>query len=133
MSTVFCDTSVLIRYLAEDDIPRAADAAALLDSDATLIISTGVILESLHVLRNDYSLQNPDLAQLLVGFLTRENVRLADADKAGVISAIYWTQGSSARRLPDAIASVTAAQAGVDFIATFDEKMSSPTVPIRLL
>jgi predicted nucleic acid-binding protein len=133
MAKVFCDTSVLIRYFAEDDIPRAATAAALLDSDSTLIISTGVILETLHVLRTDYGFRNPDLAELLVRFLARSNVQLADADKGGVISAIYWTQSSSARRLPDAIISVTAHQAGVDFIATFDEKMASPTVPIRLL
>jgi len=130
---VFCDTSVLIRYWAEDDIPRAAAAADLLDSDATLVISTGVILEALHVLRTDYGFRNPALADLLVRFLARANVQLADADKGGVISAIYWTQNASARRLPDAIISVTAHQAGVDSIATFDDKMMSPTVPVRLL
>jgi predicted nucleic acid-binding protein len=133
MARVFCDTSVLIRYFAEDDIPRAAAAADLIDGDATLVISTGVILEALHVLRTDYGFRNPDLADLLVRFLARPNVQLADADKGGVISAIYWTQNSSARRLPDAIISVTAHQAGAEFIATFDEKMGSPTVPIRLL
>ena len=41
---VFCDTSVLIRYFAEDDPPRAFAAARLIDSDATLVVSTAALL-----------------------------------------------------------------------------------------
>lgn len=69
----------------------------------------------------------------MVAFLSRANVELADADKAGVISAILWTQNSSARRIPDAIISAAARHPGADFIASFDEQFSSPSVPVRLL
>lgn len=133
MTAVFCDTSVLIRYFAEDDIPRAAAAAALIDSDATLVISTGVVLETIHVLRTDYAVANPVLATMLVALLSRANVQVTDADKSGLIAAIYWTQSVSSRRIMDAIIATAAEQARVDFIATFDEKMRSPLVPVRML
>lgn len=50
-----------------------------------------------------------------------------------MIAALAWTQASSARRIGDAIVAKAAEQASVDYIATFDEKMSSPRVPVRML
>ena len=58
---------------------------------------------------------------------------LSDADKDGVLTALSWTQGSSARRIADAIVSTAAEQAQVDFIVTFDAKLTSPTVRVRML
>ena len=132
MALVFCDTSVLIRYFAEDDIPRAAAAAALIDGDSTLAVSTTVILETLHVLRRRYGFDDELLGHLLSRFLSRTNVDLADADKRGVLSAIATNQGS-ARRVPDALIVMAARQARVDYIATFDEKLRTPHVPVRML
>jgi len=65
-------------------------------------------------------------------FLSRTNVELADADKAAVIAAITSIQGSS-RRVPDTLIVMAAQQARVDFIATFDEKLASPLVQVRML
>lgn len=130
---VFCDTTVLIRYLAEDDIPRALAAATLVESGAQIVISTGVILETLHVLRTDYGFQNPALALLLVRLLTHVNVELADADGHATAQAIAATQRLSARHIPDAILAGAAQSAACDFIASFDEKLMSAKVPVRLL
>ena len=131
--SVFCDTSVLIRYFAEDDIPRALAASTLVDSETQLVVSTGVVLETVHVLRTQYGFANPVLSELLVRFLSRRNVTVSDADKSGLIGALYWTQGVSARRISDAIVVAAAQRAGAEAIATFDEKMASPTVPVRML
>jgi predicted nucleic acid-binding protein len=133
MRSVFLDTSVLIRYFAEDDVPRAAAAAEIIDSSNRLAVSTGVVVEALHVLRTDFHFDNPGLAALLIQFLSRANVELVDADKAGVLRAIATTQGSSARRIPDAIIATAAAQASVDYIATFDETLRTPLVQVRML
>ena len=133
MTSAFCDTSVLIRYFAEDDVPRALAAANLVDSGADLVLSTGVILETIHVLRTEYGFDNPILGDLLIRFLSRTNVDLMDADKAGLLHALSWTLNSSARRIADAILSTSAEQAKVDFIATFDEKLRSPLIPVRML
>ena len=132
MASVFCDTSVLIRYFAEDDIPRALAAAALIDSDATLTVSTTVILETIHVLRRRYGVGDDLLADLVFTFLSKANVALADADKTGVLEAFATNKGSS-RRIPDALIAMAAVQARVDYIATFDEKLRTPLVPVRML
>ena len=130
---VFADTSVLIRYFAEDDVPRALAAATLLGSGARIVISTGVILEALYVLRTEYGFQNPKLALLLVKLLTHTHVELADADQFTLAQAIAATRHVSARHIADAILAGAAQSAQCDYIASFDEKMTSSTVAVRLL
>ncbi|HEX4896839.1 MAG TPA: PIN domain-containing protein [Candidatus Limnocylindrales bacterium] len=130
---VFCDTSVLVRYFAEDDIPRAVAAAELIDSEQELVISTAVLVELIHALRTRHGLTNPAIGQMLVRFLSRSNVDLVDADKAATIAALLWARNSSARRIPDAVLAAAAARARVDFIATFDERFASVSVPVRML
>jgi predicted nucleic acid-binding protein len=130
---VFLDSSVVIRYLAEDDPPRAVAAASLIDGPPAVVVSTGVLLEALHVLRTGFGATNPALGEALINFLSKRNVQLADANAPAVISAISRTLASSARRIADAILAAAADQAGCDWIATFDEHFASPTVPSRLL
>jgi predicted nucleic acid-binding protein len=130
---VFLDASVVIRYLADDDPPRALAAAKLIDSDRTLVVSGVVLLETVHAMRTTVGQVNPELARAVIRFVSRENVELVDADKAHLVAALEWSLASSARRIPDAIVATTAEQATCDWIATFDEAFSSPTVPSRLL
>lgn len=132
-SRVFCDASVLIRYFAEDDPPRALAAARLFEGDATLVVSTTALLELVHVLRTKYGVTNPRLGEGLISFLTRDDVELVDADRGATVAAIRWSLRASARRIPDAIIAAAAEHARCDAIATFDERMESPTVPVRLL
>lgn len=130
---VFLDTSVLLRYLSDDDPPRAFAAAGLIDGDRTLVISGVVIMETVHSLRTTFGRSNPEVARALVALLSKANVELVDADKAHVVGALQWSFERSARRIPDAIIASTADQARCDWIATFDERFSSPTVPSRLI
>jgi predicted nucleic acid-binding protein len=130
---VFCDTGVLIRYFAEDDVPRALAALNLIESDATLVLSTGILFEAIHTLRTQFGVGNPALGEGMIRFLSRANVELSDADAAAVVAGIQWSLHLSARRIGDAILAAAAEQAGCDWIATFDEAFASPTVPSRLL
>jgi predicted nucleic acid-binding protein len=130
---LFCDTGVLVRYFADDDPPRALAAARLVDGEETLVVSTAAIIELVHVLRTDYGIQNPMLGDGLIRFLTRDNVELVDADQGATVAAIRWSLRVSARRIADAILAAAAEHARSDAIATFDERMESPTVPIQLL
>lgn len=130
---VFCDSSVLVRYLAEDDPPRALAAATLVDGEATLVVSTVVLIEVVHVLRSERAVENPELAHGLVRFLNRQNVELVDADRIAVIQALRGTAAASARRIPDALIASAAERAGCDWIAAFDRDFRSPTVPVRLI
>ena len=131
MERVFLDTSVLIRYLAEDDAPRALAAARLIDSEHLMVISTGSLLETVFVMRKQHGSRNPALGSALVQFLSRQNVLLADADVGAVVAGIERTLAHSERRIPDAILAAAAEQAGCAWIATFDESFVSPSVPSR--
>jgi predicted nucleic acid-binding protein len=130
---VFLDTSVLIRYLAEDDPPRALAAAALIDGETSVVVSTGSVLETIHVLRTQYGARNPELGRAIIGLLSKRNVSLSDADAGTVVAAIERTLPLSERRIGDAMLAAAAEQAGCDWIATFDEAFASPTVPSRLI
>jgi predicted nucleic acid-binding protein len=130
---VFLDASVLVRYLSEDDPPRALAAAKLIDSDQTVVISGVVLLEAMHALRTGLGHENPELARVLIRFVTRHNVEVIDADKVHLVAAMERSMATSARRITDAILAATAERAGCDWIATFDEAFASPTVPSRLI
>lgn len=108
-------------------------AADLIESDRRLVVSTGVLFEIIHVLRTQHGFANPLLAVVLIDFLSRANLELADADAAHVVAGLSWTLQVSSRRIPDAVIAAAASQAGCDWIATFDDAFTSPTVPSRLL
>ena len=130
---VFCDASVLVRYFAEDDPPRALAAARLIDGDATIVVSSVALIEVVHVLRTERQIENPELAEGLIRFLRRSNVELADANAVEVVEALRATAGLSARRIPDALIGAAAERASCDWIAAFDRDFRSPTVPVRLI
>ena len=129
---VFCDTGILIRYFADDDPPRALAAARLIDGGDTIVISTAVLIEVVHVLRTQHGRANPEIADALIAFLTKRRVELVDADEAEAVAALRWSARISARRIPDALISAAAQHARCDLIATFDEHMSAVDVPVRM-
>ena len=133
MSRVLVDASVLVRYFADDDPPRALAAARLIDSDDELVVSTGTLVELVHALRTGHGMTNPGLAAALIRFLSRTNVTLSDPSREDVIAALMWSMRSSARRICGAIIAKVAEGAHADWIAAFDAKMLSPTVPVPLL
>lgn len=130
---VFCDTGILVRYFADDDPPRALAAARLIDGGDTLVISTAVLIEVVHVLRTQHGRANPEIADALIAFLTKRGVELVDADLPEAVAALRWSARVSARRVPDALISAAANHARCDLIATFDERMLAVDVPVRLL
>lgn len=130
---VFLDASVVVRYLSDDDPPRALAAARLIEGDRTLVLSGVVLLETMHALRTGMGHENPALGRALIRFVTRENVEIVDADKAHLVAALERTLAASARQISDAVIAATAEHAGCDWIATFDESFRSPTVPARAI
>lgn len=133
VSRVFCDTGILVRYFADDDPPRALAAARLIDGGDTLVISTAVLIEVVHVLRTQHGRASPEIADALIAFLTKRGVELVDADLPEAVAALRWSARLSARRVPDALISAAANHARCDLIATFDERMLAVDVPVRLL
>jgi predicted nucleic acid-binding protein len=130
---VFCDTGVLVRYFVGDDPARSLAAARMIDGDDTVVVSTAVLVETIHVLRSDYRVPNPDLGIGLIRLLSRSNVELVDADQAAAITAIHAALRLSPRRIPDALVASAAEAARCEIIASFDEGFLSHAVPVRLL
>ena len=130
---VFLDASVVVRYLSEDDPPRALAAAQLIDGGRTVIVSGVVLLETMHALRTGLGHENPALGSALIRFLTRANVEIIDADKAHLVAALARSLTMSARRISDAVIAATAEHAKCGWIATFDDAFRSPTIPARLI
>ncbi len=83
--------------------------------------------------RTQHSRANPEIADALVAFLTKRGVELADADQAYAVAALRWSARVSARRIPDALIAAAADRAGCDIIATFDEALTTSSVPVRML
>lgn len=133
VARVFLDTSVLVRYLAEDDPSRALAAADLIEGPSDLVVSTAVLVEVVHVLRTEHGIPNPWLAEALIRFLDRADVELVDADRIAALQGLRSTVRGSARRIPDALIAAAAAHAGCDWIAAFDRDFRSPAVPVRLI
>ncbi len=130
---VFLDASVIVRYLSEDDPPRALAAARLIDGDRILVVSGVVLLETLHALRTGMGHENPALGRAMIRFLTREPVAVVAADKAHLVVALERSLSVSARGISAAGIGATAERAGCTWIATFDEAFNSPTIPSRLI
>lgn len=130
---VFCDSGVIVRYFVGDDPARSLAAARLIDGDDTVVVSTAVLLEAIHVLRGEYQVPNPELGAGLIRFLSRADVELLDADQESAIAGIGWSLRHSARRIPDALVAAAAEFARCDVIATFDESFRSPSVPVRMI
>ncbi|MEX1173847.1 MAG: PIN domain-containing protein [Chloroflexota bacterium] len=130
---VFCDSGVVVRYFVGDDPARSLAAARLIDGEDTVVVSTAVLLEAIHVLRREFQVANPELGAGLIRFLSRADVELLDADQGATIAGIGWSLRHSARRIPDAIIAAAAEYARCDIIATFDESFRSPSVPVRMI
>ncbi|MEX2183434.1 MAG: PIN domain-containing protein [Chloroflexota bacterium] len=130
---VFCDSGVVVRYFVGDDPARSLAAARLIDGEDTVVVSTAVLLETIHVLRREFQVANPELGTGLIRFLSRADVELLDADQESTIAGIGWSLRHSARRIPDAIIAAAAEYARCDIIATFDESFRSPSVPVRMI
>ena len=71
------DTSILIRYLANDDPQQSSRAKTLVDT-THVFVSTTVLLETEWVLRSSYRLPRLQCAASLRSFAGLPHVRLAD-------------------------------------------------------
>lgn len=125
------DTSVLVRYLTADDPELAQAAAVLIEGDEPVVISSLVLLETVHVLRGTpYERASPDLADALVELLAHENVTLTglDPDLAG--AAIASVRDLSPRHIADALIGAAARDAGATRLVTNDAAFTSPFIDV---
>lgn len=124
MVMISLDTTVLVRYLAQDEPTQSTVASALLErqlsADHPGHVSTLVLAELYCVLTRVYGIGRAQFADIAHGLLTARNLRFDDLQAA-------WNALQAYEDGLDFVAALGAEQAnnaGCDYTATFDPEFS---------
>jgi hypothetical protein len=94
------DTSMIVRYLTGDPPSLADRAAAIIDREADLLVTDGVLMETAYVLLTVYGVERAALVDHLIAFLQKENIAVFGLDKRSVLQALLLCRPSGVSRLP---------------------------------
>ena len=114
------DTSVLVRYLVGTPAAAARRAAALVDGEEEIGVSSVALAECAHVLRTQHGVLRDDILDSLIGLVQRENVRVLGLRTDVLVGVLVRARGMPGRPIPDAL--IVAASLASDALplATFD-------------
>ncbi|HWH23937.1 MAG TPA: PIN domain-containing protein [Candidatus Limnocylindria bacterium] len=127
---ISADTSVIVRYLVGTPVNQAKRAAALVDGDAVVGISTVALVETAHVLRTQYGIERADLLDTLIELLTRENIALLGLPKSEALTALARARSLPRGPIPDALIVASARHSGALPLYSFDEGMRRHDVTV---
>ena len=127
----FLDTSVVIRYLVNDDRALAERAERIVVGDTELSLTDGTLAEIAHVLTRVYGIPRAAVVDGLILLIRRPNVRLHGLDLALTIQAFQLCRPSGRVSFADALLWASARTAGATVIYTFDERFPADGLAIR--
>lgn len=119
------DTSLLVRYLVQDDPVKGAAAARLLDSEQELAISLVTVAETAFVLFHHYRVPRELVVDRLVELVQKRNVQLLGVDKALAASALLLCRPSARVSFADALINADVRSHGLTRLHTFDDRFPS--------
>jgi predicted nucleic acid-binding protein len=126
MDALFLDTSIVIRYVTQDDPDKSAQARALLKeveaSKLTLICSESIVVEIVHVLSSKalYNQPRATVAGHLSAILALPQLKLAN--KRTILRALeLWVNAASSVDFVDAVSVAHMERQGIATIASFDQ------------
>ncbi len=115
------DTSVVVRYLVGTPQDQARRAAALIDDVETQFgVPLVALAECAHVLRSQYSIEQRDIIDALIGFIQRENIQVLGLRADILVEHLVRARGLPGRPIPDAMIVASTVAAGALPLATFD-------------
>ncbi len=117
------DTSVVVRFLVNDDREQARRARALIDGE-DVFVATTVLLETEWVLRSAYQLPRQELIDALRAFL--DLPRVFAQDREGAVEALHWAE--QGMDFTDALHLASAAEC--DTFASFDRGLKQTVVKL---
>ena len=126
--TVAVDTNVLVRYLTWDDEKQAAAAAAAIETDEPVAVSTIALCELAWVLGRAYRYTAAQIAEAIVRIVTSRNV-IADRAAAEAGLTMLRLGGDFA----DGIVQCEAARARCRHLITFDRGFARLLDPDRVV
>jgi predicted nucleic acid-binding protein len=125
----FLDSSVVLRYLTDDDAERARRAQSIIESE-DLVLSCVILSEIAFVLRSTYRKRQADIADTLANFLFRDNIDLVDAEKEHVANALLKSRDNPRLSLGDALILAQMQASGHDEIYSFDTRFRDEGITV---
>jgi predicted nucleic-acid-binding protein len=127
----FIDTNIILRYLTGEPEDQFHLAQALIESEAILIMTDVVLVETAYTLRTQYGLSRERIVDALVEFVRKENIRIHHLDRDVVIEALLLCRPSNRVSFGDAMiwASIRCAQPAQ--LYSFDERFPADGISIR--
>lgn len=127
----FLDTSVVIRYLMQDDPMFSERSRRIVDGSRELLLTGATIAETAYVLVSVYKLQCEPLVDSLIALIQRQNIRLYALDKPTVIQSLLFCRPSGRISYADALLWASARSSGINAVYSFDERFPSIAIRVR--
>ncbi|MBM3926508.1 MAG: type II toxin-antitoxin system VapC family toxin [SAR202 cluster bacterium] len=127
----FLDTSALLRYLTGDLEPQARQAAALIESDEELLITSVVLAEAAYALNQFYGVERAKIVDYLVAFLQRANIETFDMDKSEALQGLMMCRPSGRVSFADALIWAAARSSPQNTVYSFDQAFPREGLEVR--
>jgi predicted nucleic-acid-binding protein len=125
------ETSLLVRYLVQDEPVHGAAATRVIEGDGEVAISGVALAETAFVLLRNYGVPREDVVDKLVALLRRQNVRLLGLDKTLAASALLLCRPSGRVSFADALINADVRSHGITALYTFDQQFPAEGLDLR--
>jgi len=125
------DTSVVVRYLTGDPPELADRAAAVIDGETELVLTSVVLAETAYVLTSVYGVGREVVVDHLIELLQKDNLSVADLTPEAAVSALLLCRPSGRVSFADALLWGAVRSAGDGVVVTFDERFPDAGVEVR--
>ena len=127
----FLDTNPVVRYLVRDEPDLASRAAALIESERQLFLSTVSLAEIGYVLTTVYQIERALVVDALIDLLNRANLDTYDVPTEVAIQALRFCRPSGRVNFGDAMIWAAAYAAAPARVWTFDRRFPSDGIERR--
>lgn len=131
MPEAFLDTNIILRYLTREPEDLALRAAGIVDSEANLLVTEGIIAEVAYVLSKNYHVDRAAVVDGLIAFVRKSNVMVWQLEKDVVIEALGLCRPSGRVSFVDALLWAVARSSGVETVYSLDERFPDSGIDVR--
>lgn len=131
MTDGLLDTNVIVRYLVRDGDLLPLQARSIIESQANLFVTEGVIAEAAYVLVTRYTIAREAVIDALIGLMRRDNVQPYQLDKRRVIQALELCRPSGRVGINDALLWAVARSSDSPVVYSFDKRFPEFGVEVR--
>src|SRR5690349_14190476 len=125
MARGFLGTSVVVRYLTNDPPEMAARAARIIDSEAELVLTDGILGEAAYVLLKRYGVPRAMVVDNLIALVRKRNVTVWRVEKDIAIQALQLCRPSGRVSFADALLWSVARVTDDTIVYSFDKRFPS--------